>query len=50
MEAILLNVMGSMAVASAVIAGKIATRLSRELSRTCEASPEHPGPERRTND
>ena len=34
MEVFLLNVMGSAAVASAVIAGIITTRLSREISGT----------------
>jgi hypothetical protein len=34
MEVFLLNVMGSAAVASAVIAGLMTTRLSREIART----------------
>ena len=46
MEVILLNVMGSAAVASAVIAGVVATRLSREMAglrdSRSERAPEKP--------
>ncbi len=47
MEIFLLNVMGSAALASAVIVGIIATRLSREIARASANRPEHPRPNRR---
>jgi len=50
MEWFLLNVMGSMAVASAVIVGVIATRLSREIARACESRLEPPKSRRRAID
>jgi hypothetical protein len=37
MEVFLLNVMGSAAVASAVIAGLMSTRLSREIAHACDS-------------
>ena len=50
MEVFLLNVMGSAAVASAVLAGILTTRLSREISGSPEidmdaagAEPDHTG-------
>ena len=44
MEVFLLNMMGSAAVASAVIAGVMSTRLSREIARSCDSRPEPPKP------
>jgi hypothetical protein len=42
-EVVLLNVMGSAAVASAVIIGIMTTRLSREMAGTTGRQPEKPG-------
>ena len=50
MEVFLLNVMGSAAAASGIIAGIIATRLSREIAHACHSRLEHPGPDRRVID
>jgi hypothetical protein len=47
MEVVLLNVMGSAAIASGVLAGVIATRLSREIARACDSRPGAPQPNRR---
>ncbi len=46
MEVFLLDVMGSAAVASAVIAGIMATRMSREIARASDSDLEHPGQNR----
>jgi hypothetical protein len=46
MEVFLLNVMGSAAVASAVIVGFITTRLSREIACPSDSHLEHPRPNR----
>jgi hypothetical protein len=46
MDVFLLNVMGSAAAASGIIAGIIATRMSREIAHACDSRPEPPGPER----
>lgn len=50
MEVVLLNVMGSAAIASGVIVGVIATRLSREIARACNSRPESPEPNQRPTD
>lgn len=50
MEVFLLNVMGSAAVASAVIAGLISTRLSREIAHACDSRLEPSEPGERTTD
>lgn len=50
MAVFLLNVMGSAAVASAVIVGIIATRLSREIARANDSCLEHPKQKRRAID
>jgi hypothetical protein len=50
MEVFLLNMMGSAAVASAVIAGVMSTRLSREIARSCDSRPEPPKPNGRAID
>jgi len=52
MEVFLLNVMGSAAVASAVIAGIITTRLSREISGSPDSHLDatRKGPERHWRD
>jgi hypothetical protein len=42
MEMVLLNVMGSAAVASAVIAGVMSTRLSRAMAGMADHLPEKP--------
>jgi len=45
MEMVLLNVMGSAAVASGVIAGFITMRLSREIAGSSDSRLEHPEPD-----
>ena len=50
MEVFLLNVIGSAAAASGVIAGIIATRLSREMAHAHGGGPAGPGPDRREID
>ena len=50
MEVFLLNVIGSAAAASGIIAGIIATRLSREIAHGCDSRPAHLRPDRHTID
>jgi len=42
LDVVLLNVMGSAAVASAVIVGLMTTRLSRAMAGSAESQPEKP--------
>jgi hypothetical protein len=50
MEEFLLDMMGSAAVASAVIAGIMATRMSREMARAGNSRLEQPRPNRDATD
>ncbi|MBD2746174.1 hypothetical protein IC232_05605 [Microvirga sp. BT688] len=50
MEMVLLNLMGSAAVASGVLVGIITTRLSREIAQGSDSRLEHPGSNQNAND
>ena len=50
MEVFLLNVMGSAAIASGVLAGIIATRLSWAIAHACDSRSQSPKPNRHSVD